>query len=232
MLNLNEDIDRIKEVMYEMKVISKKRLVLNFPNLNNWEKVGSKIAKLFNLVTKRFKTIGQAEAWLDENHTLFDKPLETLIFGSHGRSYNKGRPFEDRNIMAVEGNEDSLIKTVKSKGLVGSNTLVFFTACHGGDKFIQLFKASQELGVPVYASKGTYNYVTNSSEGGFVKVDSKGKRLVDLVEKEFPTYYRDLVGGNKHTSVTKKNFDDHFHDTFAYNVGYIENINGSPISWL
>lgn len=216
MSKINEDINRIKEVMYEMKTVSKERLVLNFPNLNSWERVGSKVAKMAGLVSDIFKTVEDAETWLAKNHHTLSKPLDTLIFGTHGSMLSG-------HIMGIY-NEWDLFKTVKSYGLVGSNTLVFFTACEGANKVFRLMEVANYFGVPVYAADGTYNYVTNSADM-FIKVEPQDiTKPVSEYNENNPNYVsRDIATYNEHG---KKQLD------FALRRSYVTEIPSSPITWL
>ena len=216
MSKINEDINRIKEVMYEMKTVSKNRLVLNFPNYNNWERVGSKIAKSLDLVTNRFSSVSKANKWLSNNHHSLSKPLDTLIFGTHGSDVFSH--------ITSQPNEFEMFKTVKSHGLVGSDTLIFFTACEGALKPFRLIEIANYFGVPVYAAGGTYNYVTNSADI-FIKVEPQDitKPVSEWNENNF-----DYEVGFKHAY--HRSGDSQL--DFALRRGYVTEIPSSPIKWL
>lgn len=202
--------------LYEIKSVSKNRLVLNFPNYNNWERVGSKIAKSLDLVTNRFASVDKANRWLNNNHHSLSKPLDTLIFGTHGS--------KDFGSVTMENNEFDMFKTVKSHGLVGGSTLIFFTACEGALKPFKLMEIANYFGVPVYAAGGTYNYVTNSADI-FIKVDPQDmSKPVSEWNENNPDYEPD--GG----PLRFRHGDEQL--KFALRRGYVTEIPSSPIKWL
>ena len=106
---------------------------------------------------------------------------------------------------------------------IDKNGLVFITSCHGADQLNNLFIASRFLKVRVWGSKGIYNYITNTSEGGFYWCDYEKLKSIDKELKE-------LIYTTRNKAFTSNKWDD-FNKLLLDNkiCGFSTK---SPISWI
>lgn len=188
---------------------------LIFP-LQDWESEALEGLKKSGIVTGVFKKTNEALDFI-EKLTGVGIKIKELILGSHG---NKDLFFLTKE-QEIPGREFFFFKEISKH--IDKSGFVFFTACHGADKLDNLFMASRFLGVPVWGSKGVYNYITNTSEGGFYWCDYSKVKTFD---KEF----KRTIHKNRITAMTKNNWDE-------FNKFLIDNkICGfstkSPISWV
>lgn len=136
-----------------------KRIRLIFPKAG-WEVAALKLIKELGVITGVYKNTTSALKFVN---SLVKKGVKAdeLIIGSHGTV--------GALLMTKEGKDwyfdNSFLDAFKP--IIHEGTRVFFTACNGADYLETVRDASERLGVPVYASAGIYNYVTDSSEKGF-----------------------------------------------------------------
>lgn len=151
--------DEYFEMVRSIPPKSIKRVRLIFPQ-QNWETKALEYLKKLGVVTGVYKSLSQAKKFI---LNLSSKQITTneLVIGSHG---------DEGTLLSTKVGEyfyfnNSFVNDLK--GIVNTNTTVFFTACYGADYLLSLKDAAEKLGVGAYGSSGVYNYVTNSSEKGF-----------------------------------------------------------------
>lgn len=174
-----------------------KRICIVFPKAE-WESDLLNILKKFAAITGFYKSVGEAKLFLD---TLTKKGIrgKEIIIGSHG-------DYGTLLYTQKEGGfylNNSFLSSFK--GIIQSDSIVFFTACHGADQLASLKDAAEKLGVGVYGASGIYNYVTNKAENGFYYC--KAGPFTDALNKK-PT--------NK----------------FLLDKNYCQKVNKAPITWV
>lgn len=164
----------------------KDTMILNFP-LKWWETIGMKLTgNIF--VDGVFGSVKSALDWSNRNSDDFEKPLKTLVVGSHGQKCSS------KLFLTADGDsldEDiDLLVNLRKNGFIGSDTQIFFTSCYGADYLIKLaFASLASGGNEVIGSEGVYNWFNNSSEGGFYSCKF-GKTEREIKDGEGPDSYK------------------------------------------
>jgi hypothetical protein len=219
-------IELLKKIKPDLLKEGKVRLI--FP-LQDWESDALEGLKKSGIVTGVFKKTNEAIDFI-EKLTGAGIKIKELILGSHGS--------KDLFFIAKEqempGQEYSFF--LKISKYLDKSGFVFFTSCYGADKLNNLYVASQLLRVPVWGSKGVYNYITNTSEGGFYWCDfskvNSNRTVIDFLHNLSTggNELEKMISKLRKKAVNTQNWDD-------YNKFLIDNkICGfstkSPISWI
>ena len=154
------DIQRQIEFLKKVPTNTIKKVALVFPKRVWYEELGVRIMNALGVISGWFRSLSEALGYVGE---LRKKGVKTdqLVIGSHGGG-------EELLITQQEG----LFKfdnkfLLDLKGIIHTNSTVFFTACHGADHLTVLKNAAETLGIGAYGAQGVYNYATNSAENGF-----------------------------------------------------------------
>jgi hypothetical protein len=150
-----------KQNIKEQRKQKKDVLILNFPKKGMEMNIMKTIGNIF--VSGVFGSINQSLDWVTKHEDEFTKPLKSLVIGAHGNKCSRSIiSTAEKN---VETNETILLKQLQSKGFIGPNTVVFFTACYGADDLSKLINSSMALGGHrIHGAEGVYNYVTGNAD--------------------------------------------------------------------
>lgn len=151
--------DKYFELLKQKKPNTIKKLRLVFPQ-SGWEEIALKLLKSLGIVTGIFKSLSAVITFIKN---LSNKNVKTdeLVIGSHGS-------FGTLLITQKDGEyffDNSFLESFK--GIIHTNTKIFFTACGGADDLATLKNAAEKIGVGVYGASGLYNYIINQSQKGF-----------------------------------------------------------------
>lgn len=201
--NLEQNLISIKNFLLNKQPEKLKKLRLIFP-LSGWEKVGLNLLKKFGVITEWFNSLYGALKVVDDLKTKNVK-VDELVIGSHGggesllMTKNETYRFNNEFLESM-------------KGIIHSNTKVFFTACHGADYLDGLKDAAERLNVGTYGSAGLYNYITNTSEKGFYWCSPKQIKISNNYGPiENPVEYAGATNGTipgRHGYIMVKYFSD------------------------
>ena len=200
----------IKESVLEEGIFKTKSLYLTFPK-PGWETIGGYLMKALGIVTGVFSNTQEAIDVVRKKKKRIDPPLNELVIGSHG---------DGQHLLMGGGSEglpvNDLLREVK--GLVGSDTTVFFTACYGADFLKQLCLASSELnGHRVYGAAGVYNYISNSAQKGFYSCQ--------MSPRQHNEFYNDSEKFNIVFGSDKSN-------DYLIQKGFCRKESKAPINWV
>jgi hypothetical protein len=206
-------IELLKNIKPDLLKEGKVRLI--FP-LEDWETDALEGLKKSGIVTGVFKKTDEALDFI-KKLTGVGVKIKELILGSHG---NKDFFFLTKE-EGPNGHINKFFREISKH--IDKNGLVFITSCHGADQLNNLFIASRFLKVRVWGSKGIYNYITNTSEGGFYWCDYEKLKSIDKELKE-------LIYTTRNKAFTSNKWDD-FNKLLLDNkiCGFSTK---SPISWI
>ena len=211
-----------KQNIKEQRKQKKDVLILNFPKKGTEKKIMDLIGSVF--VSGVFGSINESLDWISENGDNFTKPLKTLVIGAHGNKCS-------RSIMSTakdngKTDESVLLQQLQGKGFIGSDTIVFFTACYGADDLSKLTYSSQALGGHrVHGAEGVYNYVTGNADAfyscSFTPSDNDKMWNGDLYEKWCMLKYGKYIINNP------KLYNEYYLER-----GYCRRESGAPYKFL
>jgi len=221
-MNLQENIQRILEIMLSEEKEPIRRLRLTFPK-EGIETFATKVLSGLNVINGSFTSSDEAVQRIEEYKKKYPGViLDELVIGSHGVG--------SELFMSQKGEQPTALINIleAAKPIIDGNTKIFFTACYGADYLKRLTDASNQLGgVGVYGAGGFYNYITGQSQ-------------TESSDKEF--YYckatvdvNDELQNKKNAEYSKtsapKPAKDEF-NKYALDNGYCKRVSKAPINWV
>jgi hypothetical protein len=200
---------KLRESVITEQIKKTKSLYLTFPK-QGWETIGGYLMKALGIVTGVFTSVDGAISAVRKKRKNIAPPLKELVIGSHGNG---------EYLLMGGGKQgypvDNLLREVSD--LIGPDTTVFFTACHGADFLRNLCHASSLLGGhEVHGSAGIYNYISNTSQKGFYSC-TMSPRDWDLVQNDMDKRNKIFGGGG---------------NDYLLDKGFCRRESSAPINWV